>query len=204
MNKTNVTKTCDKIVIKPEIRLLGIDDSSLEKNQVLVIGTIFRGGHWLDGVIRTKITKDGMDATEKLIDMILNTRHYKQLRTILLNGVTYAGFNIIDIQRLHTETNLPVIVTMRKKPDFTKIKKALAHLTQPEKRWRLIQQAGEILQVITKDPTKPIYIQFTGLCKEDAVKIVQMSSTRSNIPEPLRAAHLIATGIICGESKRRP
>lgn len=203
MNNTDVTKNCDKITVKPEIRLLGIDDSSLEKNQVLVIGTVFRGGQWLDGVLRTRITKDGMNATDKLIEMITNSRHYKQLRAILLDGITFAGFNIIDIHRLHHETKLPVIVAMRKKPDFAKIKKALTHLNQQEKRWQLIQQAGNIHQVTTNH-RRPIYIQFAGLCREDAETIVKLSATRSNIPEPLRAAHIIATGIICGESKRRP
>jgi uncharacterized protein len=32
-------------------------------------------------------------------------------------------------------------------------------------------------------------------------KIIRLSSTRGNIPEPLRVAHLIATGIILGESR---
>jgi hypothetical protein len=34
-----------------------------------------------------------------------------------------------------------------------------------------------------------------------AARIIQITSTRSNIPEPLRVAHLIATGIVLGESR---
>ena len=198
-----VTEFYGKITIKPEIRLLGIDDSKLIKKDVLIIGTVFRGGHWLDGVMRTTITKDGMDGTEKLIDMIINSRHYKQVRAIILDGITYAGFNILNIKKLYTETNIPVIVIMRKKPDFKKIKKALSNLAYLEERWKLLQNAGEVIEVFTRDPEKPIYIQCAGLQKKDAIKIVKMSSTRSNIPEPLRVAHLIATGVICGESKKR-
>ncbi|RZB29173.1 MAG: uncharacterized protein AEth_01430 [Candidatus Argoarchaeum ethanivorans] len=198
-----VTELYGKITIKPEIRLLGIDDSKLVKKDVLIIGTVFRGSHWMDGVMRTTITKDGMDGTEKLIDMIINSRHYKQVRAIILDGITYAGFNILNIKKLYTGTNIPVIVIMRKKPDFKKIKKALSNLAYPEERWKLLKSAGEIIDVFTRDPEKPIYIQCAGLQKKDAIKIVKMSSTRSNIPEPLRAAHLIATGVICGESKKR-
>ncbi|CAD6491300.1 MAG: hypothetical protein EMLJLAPB_00114 [Candidatus Argoarchaeum ethanivorans] len=198
-----VTESYGKITIKPEIRLLGIDDSKLVKKDVLIIGTVFRGSHWMDGVMRTTITKDGMDGTEKLIDMIINSRHYKQVRAIILDGITYAGFNILNIKKLYTGTNIPVIVIMRKKPDFKKIKKALSNLSCIEERWKLLQSAGEVIEVFTRDPGKPIYIQCAGLQKKDAIKIVKMSSTRSNIPEPLRAAHLIATGVICGESKKR-
>ncbi|PHP45100.1 hypothetical protein B6V01_005685, partial [Methanosarcinales archaeon ex4572_44] len=55
-----------RFAVKPEIRLLGVDDSFLSRKEVLVVGTVFRGGEWLDGVVRTTITRDGMNATERL------------------------------------------------------------------------------------------------------------------------------------------
>jgi endonuclease V-like protein UPF0215 family len=36
---------------------------------------------------------------------------------------------------------------------------------------------------------------------EDALEVVKLSSTRSAIPEPIRAAHLIAAGVTTGESR---
>ena len=45
--------------IKNEIRVLGIDDSSLEHDPVLIVGVVFRGGQWLDGVLRSEIRRDG-------------------------------------------------------------------------------------------------------------------------------------------------
>lgn len=39
-----------------------------------------------------------------------------------------------------------------------------------------------------------IYMQTTGILREDAEKIVKISSTRSSIPEPLRVAHIVASG----------
>ncbi|MDH5460232.1 MAG: DUF99 family protein [Candidatus Bathyarchaeota archaeon] len=40
-----------------------------------------------------------------------------------------------------------------------------------------------------------MYMQISGILEEDARKILQLTSTRSNIPEALRVAHLIASGI---------
>jgi endonuclease V-like protein UPF0215 family len=37
-------------------------------------------------------------------------------------------------------------------------------------------------------------MQTAGLYCDDAQKIVALTSTRSSIPEPLRVAHLIASG----------
>ena len=31
--------------------------------------------------------------------MIVASPHYKQLRVIMLNGLTFAGFNVLDIDR---------------------------------------------------------------------------------------------------------
>src|SRR5665648_351090 len=115
--------------IKNEIRVLGIDDSSLEHDPVLIVGVVFRGGQWLDGVLRSEIRRDGLDATKTIIELVNNTRHFSQIRVIMLDGVTYAGFNVVDIQQVVTETTKPVIVVMRHIPDFDEIKKALAHLS---------------------------------------------------------------------------
>lgn len=183
--------------IKPQIRILGIDDSALINEKVTIIGTFFRGGGQLDGILRSEITKDGMDATEIIIRMIKNSKYYTQIRVIMLDGVTYAGFNPIDLKNLYDETNIPVIVFMRACPDFEKIKLALEHLPETKKRWEIIQRAGKIYK-ITQD--NPVFIQCCGIDRDSAVEIVRMTSTHSNIPEPLRVAHLIATGVVLGES----
>lgn len=187
--------------IKNEIRVLGIDDSSLEHDPVMIVGVVFRGGQWLDGVLRSEIRRDGLDATETIIKLVNNTRHFDQIRVVLLDGVTYAGFNVVDIQEVCNKTTKPVIVVMRHFPDFDGIKNALAHLPECEKRYHAIKRAGRITSVVTKDADKPIYIQVCGMDIADAGEIVKLTSTRSLIPEPLRVAHLIATGIVQGESR---
>lgn len=187
--------------IKPEIRVLGIDDSALLNEKVMIVGTVFRGGDWMDGVLRSEITRDGLDATEVISTMIKNSRHYAQLRIIMLDGVTYGGFNVVDIEELYRETGLPVIVVMRTCPDFEKIRTALRHFSDGELRWEIIKKAGKIEKLVTKKNGTPIYIQKAGIGIKSAEKIVRLTSIRSNIPEPLRVAHLIATGIILGESR---
>ena len=83
---------------------MGIDDSALLNEKVMVVGTVYRGGDWMDGVLRSDITKDGLDATAVICRMILNSKHYSQIRAIMLDGITYAGFNVIDIEKLYRET----------------------------------------------------------------------------------------------------
>ena len=185
-------------VIKPEIRVLGVDDGPFiphTKGQVPVIGVVFRGGYWLDGVMHTEIAVDGFDATEKIVSMITSSPHHKQLRVIMLNGITFAGFNIVDVKALNLATKLPVITVTREKPDLADIHKALQNLTRSEERWEAILSAGEPVEVSTRSAKAKVYMQTAGVSKEDAQRILRLTSTRSNIPEALRVAHRIASGI---------
>jgi len=129
--------------------------------------------------------------------MIKGSKYYAQTRIILLDGVTYAGFNPVDITHIFEKTGLPILIFMRSCPDFKKIKLALTHLPDAEKRWEIIKRAGVIHRI---EQTNPVFFQACGLDKESAVSIIRITSTHSNIPEPLRVAHLIATGIVLGES----
>ena len=185
-------------IVKPEIRVLGVDDGVFiphRKGLALVVGVVFRGGYWLDGVMHTQIEVDGLDATERIASMILGSPHHKQLRVIILNGVTFAGFNVIDVRRLSEDTGLPVITVTRGKPNFDEIREALVNLPDGDKRWKLILNLGEPFEMSTRKICEKIYVQVFGTRREDAEKIVRLTSTRSNIPEALRVAHLIASGI---------
>jgi uncharacterized protein len=188
-------------IIKQEIRILGVDDSpfpSHTTDEVMLVGTVFRAGMWLDGVLSTYIHGDGTDATEKIAEMVKNSRNLGQLGVIMLDGITFGGFNLVNIRQIFESTGIPVIVIMRKIPNFERIKKALKRFDDWEDRWANVIEAGEVYLV---DSPEPVYIQIHGIEREDAEDIVRLSTTRSSIPEPLRVAHIIAAGIVTGESK---
>ena len=184
--------------VKPEIRVLGIDDGVFtphSKETVDIVGVVFRGGYWLDGFMHTRVQVDGMDATEKLVEMITHSPHYPQLRVVMLNGVTLAGFNIVNIKKLHEKVRLPIIAVTRDRPDFEDIKNALQNLPEPERRWKTIVKAGKMIKVRTREGEEPIYVHTIGVSRETAERILRSTSTRSNIPEALRVAHIIASGL---------
>jgi len=191
-------------MVKEEIRVLGFDDSAFEKKSkclVPVVGVIFRGGKFLDGVLKTEVMVDGLDATEKIIKVINSSRHKEQLKVVMFDGITMAGFNLVDIKEVNEKTSLPVIVINRKMPDLEKVKNALKNFEDFEERWKIVLNAGEIKECRVKN--RKIYFQAVGLKDWDAKEIIRITSTRSLIPEPLRVAHLIATALVRGESHGR-
>jgi endonuclease V-like protein UPF0215 family len=189
-------------MVKEEIRILGIDDGPFTKDdkEVIVIGVVYRGGEFIDGLLRTFVEIDGLDATEKLAKMINSSRHKQQLKVIMLDGITLGGFNIVDVKKLYSETKIPIIVINRKVPDLKSIKTALEkNFEDFEKRWKMILNAGKIKEL--KLEKFSLYYQNIGLENEEAEEIILTSMKHAQIPEPLRVAHLIATGIVKGESE---
>jgi endonuclease V-like protein UPF0215 family len=183
--------------VKKEIRVLGIDDSPFDKfrdKECLVVGTLYRGGNYPDGILSTKVRVDGADSTRKLAALVNKSKFKPQLSSIILDGIALAGFNVVDIEKLNKDTKIPVIVVVRKYPDFSRITKTLAKLKK-QRQLKLIEKAGK--------PVKAgrIWIQFKGISTSKAREIVRVTSTHSFIPEPIRLAHLIASGIVKGESK---
>lgn len=188
----------DKLV-KKEIRVIGIDDSPFDKfkdKSILIVGVVMRGGSWVDGVLSAKVNVDGNDATKNITKMINKCKFKPQLQCVFLNGIAVAGFNVIDIRELSKKTNLPVIVTIRSRPNIDKIKKTLIKINKKEKI-KLIEKAGEVIKIDN------IFVQLAGIKIEDAREILKVSCTRSFLPEPLRLAHIISSGIVSGESKGR-
>lgn len=191
-------------MFKSEIRILGFDDApfSAKDRTVPVIGVIYRGGKYPDGMLRTDVDVDGLDATDKLTEIINSTRHKQQLKVLMLDGITLGGFNIVDIKQLHEKTHLPVVVINRKHPNLADVEKALKNFKDYEKRWKMILNAGKIKSCSLKN-NKKVYYQSIGLTDEETEEIIQLSCINSQIPEALRVAHLIATAIVKGESGGR-
>ena len=186
--------------MKQQIRLLGVDDSpfTFTEKYVTVIGVVMRGGEYIECVLSKQVAVDGSDATHVCKEMIQNTRHKKQLKAMMLDGIALGGFNVVDIEEVYADTNLPVITITRDEPDFDKIKKALQKNFEDWKERLNLMKKGKLHKVKTMHT--PIYVKCVGISIEEAKEIIKISTIRGVIPEPIRVAHLIASGITKGES----
>jgi hypothetical protein len=186
-------------MVKLEARVIGIDDGPFVKHKdkhVLIVGVVYRGGNFPDGVLSTTAAVDGTDATQKIARMISKSKFRPQLQAILLKGVAVGGFNVIDLDRLYHLTRRPVIVVVRDYPDFDRIYRALRMLKK-KKAIALIKKLPPPVKV------GQVYVQYVGTDLDTVKELLRVTCTRSLIPEPVRVAHLIAAGIVKGESRGR-
>ena len=185
--------------MKALARVIGIDDGFFKprtKMKTYIVGVVFRVDNRIEGIISEKIKVDALDSTEKIISMISKSKFKPQIKVVLLGGVNFAGFNIIDAEKLYKKLRIPIIIVFRKKPRMEKIRNALKSFKDFDKRIALIKKAGEIHRA------NNFFFQCHGIEQKEAQVILKKCSYHSNLPEPIRLAHLIASGITLGESTR--
>ncbi|OGS43124.1 MAG: hypothetical protein A3K76_03700 [Euryarchaeota archaeon RBG_13_57_23] len=186
--------------MKPHARILGIDDSpfKFKDEHALVVGALVRVPNYLESVMRTEIAVDGTDATEKLIEMIKRSRYRDQIKAVMLDGVTFAGFNVVDIEELSSSTGIPIITITRDKPDLEKMREALMkYFDDWKSRYGIITKL-ELRTVKTEH--RPVYVSSSGADKREMDALVVAATVRGAIPEPIRIAHLVASAMVRGES----
>ena len=190
--------------MKTQIRILGIDDSPFKfrDKKAVAVGAIVRVPNYLEGVMKTEVTVDGTDSTKMLIEMVSRSRYRDQIKVVMLDGIALAGFNVIDLNELHTSLGKPVLTVTRDRPDMEKMKAALMkHFDDWRERYALITKL-ELREILTEH--NPLFGCGLGLEWQEFVSLVSLSTVRGVVPEPLRMAHLISTAIVGGESYGRP
>lgn len=187
--------------MKNHIRVLGIDDSpfTFDEKEVSVVGVVTRLPSYIEGILHFKVTVDGNDATLKLIETLNASRFKPQIRAVLMDGIALGGFNVVDIQKVFESTGVPVVTITRDEPDLSSMKKALReHVTEWESRYELIEKT-RVHKVSTSH--KDIHVACVGLNDREANTIISKSTVRGCIPEAIRVAHLVASGMKTGESR---
>lgn len=180
--------------------VVAFDDAPFDRSHhgdVMVVGTVFAGER-LDGVLSGKLRRDGTNATRVLAGIVQRSRFFPQIHAVLLQGITFAGFNVVDLPALNAALGVPVLVVMRHRPDFDAIRRALLdHVRGGERKWQLIEAAGAV------EAVGPLFVQRAGIGAAEAALLLDGLRRHSLVPEPLRVAHLIAGGVIRGESSGR-
>ena len=186
-------------VVKPLVRVIAFDDGFFNlrtKTDTYLVGIVYRLDGRVEGLLSTKISVDSLDSTHKIIKMLSKSRFLDQVAFILLSGINFAGFNIADVEKLNKKLGKPVIIVFRKKPNFEKIYSALKKFKDSKKRISLIKKAPPVRSF------NGIHFQFIGTDIIAARQVIKKCLVHSNLPEPIRLAHIIASGVSSGESKR--
>jgi len=184
-----------------ELRIVGVEDGSFSKEpqgyeaqKALFVCVLFRG-KWINDFQADMITIDGLDATEKLSSML---RRWS-FDAVMLAGVSFAGFNLVDPTFVFEEFNKPVIVVSRTRPNNVAVRSALRqHFEDWRIRWGIFEKLGPVWKVVSMPNEPPVYVEVIGVELDWASKLIRAASLCSRVPEPIRVARLVARGLTRG------
>jgi endonuclease V-like protein UPF0215 family len=181
--------------------LIGFDDAAFPAEgagPVPVAGAVFADRR-LDGVLVGAVAKDGDDAAPVLAALVEASPFREHIRLIMLQGIAFAGFNVVDVFDLHQRLARPVLVVARRRPDMAAVHRALlTRVPGGEAKWRIIERLGPM------EPAGAVFVQRVGLSPAAAEEVVARTTLYGHLPEPLRTAHLIAGALARGYSRGNP
>jgi endonuclease V-like protein UPF0215 family len=179
---------------------IGFDDGPFERTQrtaVPLVGVVCARTR-VDGVLVSKVRRDGADATRRMVELVQCSPFGPQLNAIVLQGIAVAGFNVVDAHALSQELSLPVLVVMRRAPNLARVRRALLdEVPAGARKWKLIEALGP------PEALDGVFVQRVGLDRPVARRLLRATRLHGLLPEPLRVAHLIAGAIGRGTSRGR-
>jgi endonuclease V-like protein UPF0215 family len=176
---------------------IGFDDASFNlgsksKGTTELIGVICQGIRMV-GSTRRSIFIDGDDVTDALIDLIMQNQHHVQY--VLTDTITFAGFNICDLEKTYNQTEKPIIAVTEREVDLDSVKKAIIKKfpkTYQEKFQKIIN-AGNLYEydVKTAGGISKIYYHSKGIDTVEVEALFAKICIDSKLPECIRLAHII-------------
>lgn len=180
-------------------RVVGFDDAPFARKagvRVNVAGVICWGTRF-EAMLWTAVRRDGARATEVITKCLLDSRFHAQVHLVLLDGIAFGGFNVVDLPALSKALDRPCVSVMRKAPDMTAIEAALSKLPRAAQRLATMRNAGEV-------HTRGRFVfQVQGASADVIERALTVLTDRGNVPEALRLAHHIGAAVCTGSSGRR-
>lgn len=173
--------------MKSGTRFLGIDDSAHDKfsdSKAFLLGVSHRGTEFVEDIRKTKIEVDGGDATDKVIELY-ESAEASTIGCILLDGISFAGLNIVDLEEVAEKTGVPVVAVTKNEPDREKFYEALEIVGNEEGFWEMAEP-----ETVELEDGK-VFIQYAGTDSEGAREAVKVSTLHGLTPEAIRVADMI-------------
>lgn len=171
-------------MIKKEARILGLAAASERLQQISVVGVVFRGYLWLDGMFTCQIRPKEDDCMAKLVSAIVQSKQYSQIHAVILPREVLVFGVRLDISDFSHKINLPVISIARKALH----QKRPPH-RNPEPKWKTDS-------FIIKIGSGKVPVEVSGISRDETQEIFAVACMDGrHIPEAVRVAKMVATHV---------
>ena len=110
---------------------------------------------------------------------------------VLFDGISFGGFNLVDLDGLHRTLRLPVVAATRRRTGLPENRGRPAQILPPKLCAPVARvRAHRLFRVPTGG--EPTWAAAAGCTRREAQEILRRSTVRGFVPEPLRVAALVA------------
>lgn len=169
---------------------MGIAESFVRTSpQSQLAGVVMRRDLRIDGFGFSKVSVGGNDATDGVLRINRNLDR-KDINALLLNGAVISWFNIIDMEKLYDELNLPIISLTYE--DSEGLEDRLSeYFANSQIKLQLYRRLGERKSVWLKTGFD-VYVRSVGVTVEEVRTLLDHFTLDGRVPEPVRVARLLA------------
>jgi len=167
--------------------IVGVEDGSFQKGTTrrTTLAIVLFKGLEIEKIKITKIAVDGLDATDKLSEVLSAWK----FAIVMLASVSVADFNLIDPTAINKKFEKPVVVVTRTRPDNKKVHRALKrHFKDWRMRWKVFEKSGPFYRVVASPDEPPVYVETIGADVRWACNLIRSLSVCCRVPEPIRVA----------------
>jgi len=157
-------------VLKKETRIIGLSAPRNHRKKIPIIGIVYRGSYWLDGIVTYTLDRADPTYLSGLATAIMTSKQYSQIHAVISSRPHILPQGFIDFALLAEEINIPVIVVSR----------ARRHTP------------GKFMKVKSSRNSTSIWTHKQYQEKVNDLFMIGCAGTM-NIPEAVRVADLIAT-----------
>lgn len=177
-----------------DLGIVGVDDGAFVTNRsqraLLLTVLLRRARIWAIRVGTIEV--DGNDAADILQELLRLLRY----DVVMLSGISFGGFNLIDISRLAHNLRKPVIAISGEKPNNRAVRAALReHFGDWEERWKIVRSAGKLYSCKPLASEPKVYFEVKGAKPNFARQVIAGTALISRLPEPIRIARILARGL---------
>ncbi|WP_115862502.1 endonuclease dU [Halorussus litoreus] len=175
--------------MKPGVRALGVAESYRGDRSTLA-GAVVRASRVADGFAYRTCTVGGLDATDAIVDLF-HSLDREDVSYVFVAGVALAWYNVVDLHRVHAETDRPVIsVTFEESSGLLAALESEFEGEALDRRREIYERQPARDRLSINDQT--VFVRSVGLESGQARDAVRAFTPEGGRPEPLRVARLAA------------
>lgn len=147
---------------------------------MIIVGVVFRGNLWLDGMITCRLESNQADYLPLLTREVIHSKQYSQLRVVILSKQFNAQLKKIDIAALANSIKLPVISIVQRKQKLVS-ETAKGHASKEHGLHKFKAHGGAV------------FVRVAGIDVDRARQVFEVGRMEPyRVPEAVRVADLIA------------